>query len=107
MSPARVGCRTLFAGLAALALMSCIFGGGTGTETESAVGYLYNADGSPAVAARVVIRTSDYVTDTLANVGENTQPPDVFTDSKGRYAFKTLPEGSYRLEVKDSSGNGM
>jgi hypothetical protein len=108
MSPRRALLRLIFVGLAAVVLFGCIFGGtGGGTETESAVGFIYKEDGSPAVAARVVLRPSDYLSDTSSVVQEDLQLRETTTNSQGRFAFDTLPPGQFRIEAVDGAGKAL
>jgi hypothetical protein len=79
---------------------------GGGTETESA-GIFRNADGSPAVSARVLVRPSEYVADSLLSSEESSPHLQTWTDARGRFRFRGLPLGSYRLEAEGGNGRGL
>lgn len=94
---------------AVLALCGCdLFAGrtGGGTETETA-GVLRDADGTPAVSARVTVRPADYLADSLLTSEEVKPRLETWTDAAGRFRLRGLPPGAYRLEAEDGIGRGL
>lgn len=79
---------------------------GGGTETESA-GVLRNADGTPAVSARVLVRAADYLADSLLTTEEAKTGLQTWTDARGQFRFVGLSPGSYRLEAEGGDGRGL
>lgn len=93
----------------ALALSGCeLLAGrtGGGTETETA-GVFRDADGTPAVSARVMVRPADYLADSLLTSEEVKPRFETWTDASGRFRLRGLPAGAYRLEAEDGMGRGF
>jgi hypothetical protein len=85
-------------------------GRGGGTETDTRVGVTGQSsqpDGSPAVGARVTLRTSDYLADPISPTDDGNSGRESFTDAKGRFQFKDLAAGAYRIEVAGSESGGL
>jgi hypothetical protein len=82
-------------------------GGGTETESKVVAGHVVNPDGSPTVAARVTVRTSDYLADPVSPADENEQSRETFTDVHGQFHLDGLPAGSYRAEIAGSESGGL
>jgi hypothetical protein len=94
-----------------LGLSGCfgdVAGKGGGTETESKVaGRAVDQQGNPSVSARVVLRPSDYLADPVSNEEDaSKRRQETVTDAQGRYAFKGIPMGDYRLEISGAESGG-
>jgi hypothetical protein len=102
--------RLAAAGLVSVVLLGCLFdvaGKGGGTETESKVaGRAVDPEGNPSVGARVILRPSDYLADLASMEGESKRRRETITDAQGRYAFKGIPMGDYRLEIAGTESGG-
>lgn len=95
---------------AAMLLTACIFesdkrltGGGSETEYIQVAGTVTVPHGH-AAGARVRIRPAAWVHDPELPPGPGVK--DTLTDGKGRFAFKGLPKGEYRLECAGDEGMG-
>jgi hypothetical protein len=77
---------------------------GGGTETES--GVAVNRNGSPAAYARVVVRPADYLQDLVSTEAGGPTRKEAVTDQLGRFSFKGLPAGDYRLEIAGTEAFG-
>jgi hypothetical protein len=86
----------------------CLFEGrGGGTETESQVaGRAVNDNGGPAAFARVTLRPADYLSDLVSSEHVQAGVRDTVTDGQGRYGFKDLPAGAYRVEIGGTESGG-
>jgi hypothetical protein len=96
--------------LSLTALTGCeqLAGRGGGTETESKVvaGRAINADGSPAVLARVSLRPADYLADPISTEETSPRRKDTVTDAQGRFSLGSLPAGAYRIEIAGAEARG-
>ncbi len=100
----------LLAAVLVLGLAACdLFAGkGGGTETESKIvaGRAVNADGSPAILARVTLRPADYLADLVSSETAGPGSRDTVTDAQGRFTLAELPAGAYRMEIAGSEARG-
>ncbi len=109
--PLKYWCLGAMALFILLSLNACeLFAGkGGGTETETMLdvtGRVYNLDRTPAVNARVTVRSKDYLTDLVASSGDAGRSRETTTDARGEYRLRNLPLGNYRLEVTRSDSSG-
>jgi hypothetical protein len=84
--------------------------GGPGSGSETTNGFMAAVryqDGTPAMAATVKIRPSDYLRDTSMGSGPDAALAiiDTVTDSLGRFSFRGIEPFDYVIEVIDSQGN--
>ncbi|HKP95604.1 MAG TPA: carboxypeptidase regulatory-like domain-containing protein [Fibrobacteria bacterium] len=96
----------LAAGLLAGCEMSAGRGGGTETESRVVAGRAVDADGSPAMRARVTLRPSDYLPDLISTEEVSKRVKDTVTDAQGRFNLGGLPAGDYRVEIAGAEARG-
>jgi hypothetical protein len=106
--------------LLALAAGGCLFttregtpggkiAGGGGVETVGIRGYAYHEDGKPVSGARVLLRTREYLADSLQ--AGLPKPAGIIsgetvTDRAGMYAIDSVEPGEYIVEVGDPDDHG-
>jgi hypothetical protein len=83
--------------------------GGGGVETVGIRGYAYHEDGKPVSGARVLLRTREFLADSL--VAGLPKPGGVIsgetvTDQAGMYAIDSVEPGEYLVEVGDPDDHG-
>jgi len=95
------------------ALMRCsdlvpTAGGSTTSDNAKVMATVYNTKGSPAAGAVVRLRRSDYVSQSAGLAKQAVSTADTLTDAQGRFEFKGIDSGAYRIEVADpSTGSGL
>lgn len=91
--------------LSALLLAACLGGGSSTEDTNGSqvTGSAVYPDGTPAVNARVWVRSENFLQDP-AEAGNLPAEEEARTNKGGNYALGPLNPGSYVLEVRDREG---
>lgn len=73
-----------------------------GSETTNGVtACIVNTDGTPAAGSIVRLRLAEYISSQLSEP-KSLLSTDIFTDSKGTFAFKNIKPGNYFIEVQNA-----